>query len=162
MLDGRTFLRTGATSLGFLKEATFAAEVRVDGSGTYRRLFDFQPSGDPGTDGVLVDLTPSNQLRFIGSNQNVTTNAAVPTGRYVDLVVVMADSGELTVYVDGVRAGGAQVPDVGINGCATRELRFGADQGGGQRLTGAVDRVAIIPAALPATEIRDWRTRAFG
>jgi alpha-L-fucosidase 2 len=162
VLDGQTFMRTGATSLGFLKEATFAAEVRVDGSGSYRRLFDFQPSGDPGTDGVLIDLTPSNQVRFIGSNQGVTTNATVPTGRYVDLVVVMADSGELTVYIDGVRAGGAQVPDAGINGCATRELRFAADQGGGQRLTGAVDRAAIIPDALSESEVPDWRTRAFG
>lgn len=162
VLDGQTFLRTAPTSLGFLREATFAAEVKVDGSGSYRRLFDFQPSGDPGTDGVLIDLTPSNQVRFIGSDQNVTTSATVPTGRYVDLVVVMADTGELTVYVDGVRAGGGQVPDAGINGCATRELRFAADQGGGQRLTGAVDRAAIIPDALSDTEVRDWRSRAFG
>jgi alpha-L-fucosidase 2 len=162
VLDGQTFLRTGATTLGFLREATFAAEVKVDGSGSYRRLFDFQPSGDPGRDGVLIDLTPSNQVRFVGSNLNVTTNATVPTGRYVDLVVVMADSGELTVYVDGVRAGGAQVPDAGVDGCATRELRFAADQGGGQRLVGAVDRAAIIPDALSETEVRDWRARVFG
>ncbi len=46
VLDGQTFLRTAPTSLGFLEEATFAAEVRVDGSGSYRRLFDFQPGGD--------------------------------------------------------------------------------------------------------------------
>jgi alpha-L-fucosidase 2 len=162
VLDGQTYLRTAPTSLGFLREATFAAEVKVDGAGSYRRLFDFQPSGDPGTDGVLIDLTPDNHVRFIGSNQGVTTSAVVPTGRYIDLVVVMADSGELTVYVDGVKAGGAQVPDAGINGCATRELRFAADQGGGQRLTGAVDRAAIIPDALPETEVRDWRTRVFG
>ena len=162
VLDGQTFLRTAPTSLGFLREATFAAEVKVDGSGSYRRLFDFQPSGDPGTDGVLIDLTPSNQVRFIGSNQNVTTTATVPTGRYVDLVIVMTDGGELSVYVDGELAGGGQVPDAGINGCATRELRFAADQGGGQRLTGAVDRAAIIPDALSETEIRDWRTRVFG
>ncbi len=101
-------------------------------------------------------------MRFIGSGQGVTTNATVPTGRYVDLVVVMADSGEITVYLDGVRAGGAQVPDGGIDGCATRQLRFAADQDGGQRLTGAVDRAAIIPDALPAEEVPGWRTRAFG
>jgi alpha-L-fucosidase 2 len=162
VLNGQNFLRTAATQLGFLREATFAAEVKVSGSGSYRRLFDFQPSGDPGTDGILIDLTPSNQVRFIGSNQNVTTNATVPTGRYVDLVVTMADSGEITVYADGNRIGGAQVPDAGINGCATRELRFAADQGGGQRLTGAVDRAAIFADALTAEEVRDWRTRAFG
>ena len=162
VLGGSTFLRTADTSLGYLKEATFATEVKVDGSGSYRRLFDFQPSGDPGTDGVLIDLTPSNQVRFIGSGQNVTTNATVPTGRYVDLVIVMADSGELTVYADGARIGGGQVPDDGINGCATRQLRFAADQGGGQRLTGAVDRAAIFADALSAEEVGTWRTRAFG
>ena len=161
VLDGTTFLRTADTSLGFMKEATFAAEVKVDGTG-YRRLFDSQPSGNPGTDGILIDLTPSNQVRFIGSGQNVTTNAVVPTGRYVDLVIVMADSGELTVYVDGVRAGGGQVSDTGITGCATRQLRFAADQGGGQRLTGAVDRAAVFADALSAEEVPGWRTRAFG
>ncbi|MFI7680791.1 glycosyl hydrolase family 95 catalytic domain-containing protein [Actinophytocola sp. NPDC049390] len=161
VLGGSTFLRTADTSLGFLKEATFAAEVKVDGAGSYRRLFDFQPSGDPGTDGVLIDLTPSNQVRFIGSGQNVTTNAVVPTGRYVDLVVVMADSGELTVYADGTRIGGGRVPDDGINGCATRQLRFAADQNGGQRLTGAVDRAAILPEALTQEEIPTWHTKAF-
>jgi len=161
VLNG-AFLRTAPTTLGFLREATFAAEVRVDGSGSYRRLFDFQPGGNPGTDGVLIDLTPSNQVRFIGSNQNVTTDAVVPTGRYVDLVVVMADSGELTVYADGARLGGGQVPDAGVNGCATRQLRFAADQDGGQRLTGAVDRAAIFADALSETEVRTWRDRAFG
>ena len=42
------FLRTAPTSLGFLPEATFAAEVKVTTAGSYRRLFDFQPVGDPG------------------------------------------------------------------------------------------------------------------
>jgi alpha-L-fucosidase 2 len=133
----------------------------VAGSG-YRRLFDFQPGGNPGTDGVLIDLTPSNNVRFIGSNQNVTTNAVVPTGRYVDLVITMADNGQIDVYIDGVRAGGANVPDAGINGCATRQLRFAVDQDGGQRLTGSVDRAAIFAKALTAAEVPTWRTRAFG
>ncbi|MFE2752046.1 glycoside hydrolase N-terminal domain-containing protein [Actinosynnema sp. NPDC059335] len=161
VLDGQTYLRTQPLTLGFLKEATFAAEVKVGGAG-YRRLFDFQPGGNPGTDGVLIDLTPSNNVRFIGANQNVTTDAVVPTGRYVDLVVVMGKGGEIDVYVDGVRAGGARVSGAGINGCATRQLRFAADQDGGQRLTGAVDRAAVIPAALSADQVGSWRTRAFG
>ena len=97
-LGGSQFLRTAPTSLGFLPEATFAAEVKVTTAGSYRRLFDFQPVGDPGTDGVLVDLTPSNQVRFIGSGAGVTTSATVPTGRFVDLVVTMADDGEIAVY----------------------------------------------------------------
>ncbi|MCT2583767.1 glycosyl hydrolase family 95 catalytic domain-containing protein [Actinophytocola gossypii] len=161
VLDGGTYLGTEPTSLGFLREATFAAEVKASGSG-YRRLFDWQPSGDPGTDGVLIDLTPSNQLRFIGSGTNVTTGAVVPADRWTDVAVTMTDAGELTVYLDGAQAATAAVPADGINGCATRELRFGADQGGGQRLTGAVDRATILPVALSAAEIPNWRTHAFG
>ncbi|HEY0453263.1 glycosyl hydrolase family 95 catalytic domain-containing protein [Actinophytocola sp.] len=161
VLDGQSYLRTAPTTLGFLRQATFATEVKVSGSG-YRRLFDWQLSGDPGTDGVLIDLTPSNQVRFIGSGTGTTTSAVVPAGRWVDVVVTMTDAGELTVYLDGVRAATATVPDDGINGCANRELRFGADQGGGQRLTGAVDRTAILPVALSAAEVPNWRAHAFG
>ncbi|AVT38465.1 glycoside hydrolase N-terminal domain-containing protein [Plantactinospora sp. BB1] len=162
VLDGNRFLRTAPTTLGYLERATFAAEVKVTTSGSYRRLFDFQPGGDPGTDGILIDLTPGNQLRFIGSGTGVTSNATVPTGRYVDLVVTMDDDGNIVVYLDGQQAGTAKVPDGGIVGCATRELRFGADQDGGQRLTGEVDRIAILPEALPADQVSSWQARAFG
>jgi alpha-L-fucosidase 2 len=162
VLDGDRFLRTAPTTLGFVETATFAAEVKVTTSGGYRRLFDFQRSGDPGTDGVLIDLTPSNQVRFIGSGTGVTTNATVPVGRYVDLVITMDDDGNIVVYLDGQQAGTAKVPDGGIVGCATRQLRFGADQDGGQRLTGEVDRMAILPVALPADQVGTWQARAFG
>jgi alpha-L-fucosidase 2 len=64
--------------------------------------------------------------------------------------------------LDGVAAATSTVPDDGINGCATRELRFGADQAGGQRLAGAVDQAAILPEALPASEVPNWRAHAFG
>jgi alpha-L-fucosidase 2 len=161
-LDGNRFLRTAPTSLGFLPEATFAAEVKVTTSGSYRRLFDFQPVGDPGTDGILIDVTPSNNVRFIGSGQGVTTDATVPTGRFVDLVVTMTDDGEIAVYVDGQRAGRARVPDGGIVGCATRELRFAANQNGTERLTGEVDRVAIFARALAEDDVRRWQSLAFG
>ncbi|WP_422769858.1 glycosyl hydrolase family 95 catalytic domain-containing protein [Plantactinospora sp. WMMC1484] len=162
VLDGNRFLRTAPTSLGYLETATFAAEVRVTTSGSYRRLFDFQPGGDPGTDGILIDLTPGNQLRFIGAGTGVTSDATIPVGRWVDLVVTMDDDGSIVVYLDGQRAGTAKVPDGGIVGCATRELRFGADQDGGQRLTGEVDRMAILPEALPADQVGTWQARVFG
>ena len=100
-------------------------------------------------------------MRFIGSGADVTTNATVPTGRYVDLVVTMADDGEIAVYVDGQRAGGATVPDGGIAGCATRELRFAANQNGGERLTGEVDRIAIFARALPEADVGRWQSLAF-
>jgi len=160
VLDGNRFLRTAPTTLGYLPQATFAAEVKATTSGSYRRLFDSQVSGDPGTDGVLIDLTPSNQIRFIGAGQGVTTAAIVPVGRYVDVVVTL-DEGDLTVYLDGQVAATAQVGP-SIFGCNSRELRFAADQDGGQRLTGEVDRMAIFPRALSATDVGRWQTLAFG
>ncbi|WP_326558941.1 glycosyl hydrolase family 95 catalytic domain-containing protein [Micromonospora sp. NBC_01796] len=161
-LNGQRYLRTTPTTLGYLNTATFAAEVKVTTTGSYRRLFDSQPGGNPGTDGILIDLTPSNQVRFIGAGNGVTTTATLPTGRFLDLVITMADDGAITVYVDGQVAGTAKVPDGGIIGCATRELRFAADQDGGQRLTGELDRVAIFPTALPADQVVGWQARAFG
>ncbi|MER6947462.1 glycoside hydrolase N-terminal domain-containing protein [Nonomuraea sp. NPDC000554] len=161
VLNGATYLKTAPTTLGFLREATFAAEVKVGTTGGYRRLFDSQRSGDPGTEGVLIDLTPSNNVRFIGGGLNITTDAVLPTSRYLDVVVTMQRDGTVTVYVDGQRAGGGRVTADGIVGCAARPLQFGADQGGGQRLTGAVDRMAIFARSLTAAEVGTWQSLAF-
>ncbi|MEV0631026.1 glycosyl hydrolase family 95 catalytic domain-containing protein [Nonomuraea wenchangensis] len=159
VLDGNTYLTTGATSLGLVREATFAAEVKIGGSG-YRRLFDSQPSGDPGTDGVLIDVTPGNTLRFIGAGANVGLNTTLPTGRWIDLVVTLERTGGITVYVDGERKATGQATSDGITGCTARPLRFGADQGGGQRLTGGVDRAAVLARALTPEEVKTWRDLA--
>ncbi|GIH26587.1 hypothetical protein Aph01nite_48970 [Acrocarpospora phusangensis] len=158
-LTGNTYMVTGNTLLGYLPEATFAAEVKIGGSG-YRRLFDSQPSGNPGNDGVLIDVTPSNQLRFIGAGAGVTLNTTLPTGRWVDVVVTLDRTGLVTAYWDGVQRATAQVTSDGITGCTSRSLRFAADQGGGQRMTGAVDRAVIIAKKLSADEIRTWKVSA--
>ncbi|MDP4503600.1 LamG-like jellyroll fold domain-containing protein [Nonomuraea turcica] len=160
VLDGTTYLTTADTTLGLVREATFAAEVKIAGSG-YRRLFDSQRSGDPGTDGVLLDVTPSNTLRFIGAGVNVTLNTTLPTGRWIDLVVTLDRGGALTAYVNGERKATGQATSDGITGCTSRPLRFGADQGGGQRLSGGLDRAAIIARTLTADEVKNWRQLAF-
>ncbi|MCG5219719.1 glycosyl hydrolase family 95 catalytic domain-containing protein [Streptosporangium soli] len=160
VLDGSTYLTTGNTTLGLLPEATFATEVKIAGTG-YRRLFDSQPSGNPGTDGVLIDVTPSNTLRFIGAGAGVTVNYTLPTGRWIDLVVTLDRGGTITVYVDGEQKATGQATSDGITGCTSKPLRFGADQGGGQRLTGSVDRAAIFAKRLTAEEVRNWRELAF-
>ncbi|WP_187414241.1 glycosyl hydrolase family 95 catalytic domain-containing protein [Nonomuraea sp. PA05] len=159
-LDGNTYLTTADTALGVVREATFAAEVKIAGSG-YRRLFDSQPSGDPGTDGVLIDVTPAGKVRFIGAGANVTLNATLPAGRWIDLVVTLDRAGGLALYVDGERLATGQVTADGITGCTARPLRFGADQGGGQRLTGGVDRAAVLARTLTAEEVRTWKELAF-
>ncbi|WP_066368138.1 glycosyl hydrolase family 95 catalytic domain-containing protein [Herbidospora mongoliensis] len=161
ILSGQNYVRTEQpTTLGFLREATFAAEVKIAGTG-YRRLFDSQPSGNPGTDGILIDVTPESRLRVIGAGNGVTTNATLPTGRYIDLVVTINRNGAIDVYVDGVRAGGGNTGSSGIYGCNTRPLFFAANQGGNERMTGAVDRMAVLPYALPANQVSTWQDIAF-
>jgi hypothetical protein len=161
-LDDGRFLRTAQTTLGFLREATFAAEVKVNPTGGYRRLWDWKIPGGGDGDGLLIDLTPAGQVRVITSGRGVTTNAVPPTGRFVDLVVTAGRDGKLNVYVDGARIGGGDLPDLGINGCAAAELRFGADQDGGQRISAELDRTAIFPTVLPAADIGRWQALAFG
>jgi alpha-L-fucosidase 2 len=64
----------------------------------------------------------------------------------------MSRDGAVTVYAGGARAGGASAPADGIFGDATRPRRFAADQGGGQRLSGAVDRTAAEAATWQPSE----------
>jgi hypothetical protein len=160
-IDAGRFLRTGQTTLGFLREATFAAEVKVNPTGGFRRLWDWKIRGGGDGDGFLIDLTPSGNVRFIASGRNVTTDAVPATGRFVDLVVTAGGDGKINVYADGTRIGGADLPDLGINGCAPAELRFGADQDGGQRISAELDRSAIFPRVLPAADIARWQQLAF-
>lgn len=161
-LDGGRFLHTAQTTLGFLHEATFATEIKVNPTTGYRRLWDWKiPDGGDG-DGLVVDLTPAGQVRVITSGRNVTTDAVVPTGRFVDLVVTAGRDGKINVYVDGTRIGGGDLTDLGVNGCAAAELRFGADQAGGQSISAEVDRTAIFPSALSAADIGRWQDLAFG
>ena len=159
--DGPTLTLTGSNfvqsqqvaELGPLSAATFAAEVRVDNSGTYRRLFDDIPIGGEAV-GFLVDLDPANQVRFIGGGSYVQTTAVVPTGQFVKLVVTLGTDGQLTVYINGAQAWtGSTGVTSGLNGCANLKLQFGADQAGGSDLVGAVGEMRIWPEALTRSEV---------
>ena len=160
-IDGGRYLRTAPTTLGFLREATFAAEVKINAGTSYRRLWDWKtPSGGDG-DGFLIDLTPAGAIRVITSGVNVTATATPPTGRFISLVITAGRDGAVDVYVDGTRIGGGTINNLGINGCAAAELRFGADQGGGQRISAELDRTAVFTKALPAADIARWQQLAF-
>lgn len=160
-VTGTRYLRSPNTTLGFLREATWAAEVKIDATGGYRRLWDWKtPSGGDDV-GFLIDLTPSGQVRIITSGRGVTTDAVLPTGRFIDLVITAGRDGQIHVYVDGARIGGGSLPDLGINGCAAAELRFGADQGGGQRISAELDRTAMFTKVLSAADRARWQSLAF-
>jgi hypothetical protein len=160
-ISGPRFLRTPPTTLGFLREATWAADIRIDAGTSYRRIWDWKTAGGGDDVGFLIDLTPTGQVRIITSGRGITTDAVPPTGRFINLVITAGRDGNLDVYVDGARIGGGSLPDLGINGCEPAELRFGADQGGGQRISAELDRTAMFTKALSADERARWQALAF-
>jgi hypothetical protein len=154
VLGGGTHMRSGAkVNLGPLTALTVQAQVRADSSGTYRRLVDAIPVGEDPSTGFLIDLTPTNNVRFIGAGAAVTTGAVVPTGSMVDLAVTLASDGTLTVYKNGVSAWSGHVDSTTLAGCGDLPVRVGADQNGGSALTGAVGRVRIWGDALSSGQI---------
>ena len=160
-ITGTRYLRSAPTVMGYLREATWAAEIKIDPASTYRRIWDWKtPSGGDAV-GFLIDLTPSGQIRIITSGTGLTTNAVPPTGRFINLVITANRDGNVDVYVDGARIGGGAFPSLGIDGCAAAELRVGADQGGGQRISAEVDRTAMFPTALGAADRARWQALAF-
>lgn len=152
VLDGARYVRSHAqANLGRLAAATFYTQVRVSGSGRYRRLWDQIPIGT--ASGFLVDLTPDNRVRFIGGGVVRVTGAVVPSGRFVKLAVTRATDGTLAVYLDGAVAWTGNVGTAPIDGCGGLPLQFGADQNGASRLVGDVDDMRIWGRALSAQEV---------
>lgn len=150
VLDGQRYIRSAEdVTLGRLEEATFEAQVRVRSSAGYRRLFDYIPIGNGGTEGFLVDLAPGNAVRFIGGGVLTQTDLVVPSDRFVHLAVTVAD-GEVRVYLDGQLGWQGDV-GVGTFGCFTGALQFGADQAGGSRFIGEVGDVRVWSERRPPT-----------
>ncbi|GAA1960353.1 glycosyl hydrolase family 95 catalytic domain-containing protein [Agromyces allii] len=149
-------------SLGYLEESTFAAEFKIDpGQSGHRRLFDHRAANSD-SDGILIDLTPSNNVRIITAGTGTTTTAVVPTGRWFSLAVTFTTGGLITVYVDGSQAATATISGYqAANACTSRTLHIGANRDGGERQSGGVDRLAIFGRALTAAEVGGWQALAF-
>lgn len=149
-------------SLGYLEESTFAGEFRIDpGQASYRRLFDHR-SASSDSDGIMIDTTPTDNVRVITAGTGTTTSAVVPTGRWFELVVTLSSGGVITVYVDGTQAATATIGGYqAANACTARTLHVGANRDGGERQSGGADRLAIFGRALTAMEVGRWQELAF-
>ena len=156
------YLRTPTTTLGYLREATWAAEIKINAASSYRRIWDWKTGSGGDNVGFLIDLTPSGQVRTIIAGSGVTTNAVPATGRFINLVITIGRDGAINVYQDGTRIGGGSYSSTfAIDGCAPAEIRIGADQGGGQRISAELDRTAMFTKALSETTARAgsrWRS----
>jgi hypothetical protein len=152
------YLTAGPSTMGYLKEATFAAEVKPTATSGYRRIWDWKTGSGGDADGVIVDLTPSNQLRLITAGNNTTFSTVLPADQWANVVVTATAGGIVEVYLNGSRVAGTTLSTPGIDGCLGGTLRLGADQGGGQKFTGEIDRAAIFARALSAAEVTGWQT----
>jgi hypothetical protein len=161
VISGGGYLSAGTTTLGYLREATLATELKITAGTTYRRIWDWKTASGGDGDGIIIDLTPSRTLRVITGGQNFTINSQIPTGAWINLVVTIATNGTINVYVNGSRVGGATLAAPGVNGCAGGQLHIGADQTGGQAISTEVDRAAIFTRALSTAEIANWQKLAF-
>jgi len=149
-------------ALGYLEQSTFAAELKIDpGQSGHRRLFDHRAANSD-SDGILIDLTPSNNVRTITAGVGTTTTAVVPTGRWFELVVSFSTAGRITVYIDGAQAATATISGYqAANACTSRTLHIGANRDGGERQAGGVDRFAIFARELTPAEVGQWKQLAF-
>ena len=66
-ITGTRYLRTPATTLGYLREATWAAEIKINAGTTYRRIWDWKTASGGDGVGFLIDLTPTGPVRVITS-----------------------------------------------------------------------------------------------
>lgn len=152
------YLTAGSTTMGYLKEATFAAEVKPTAANGYRRIWDWKTGSGGDDDGVILDLTPSNQLRLITAGKNTSFSTVLAADQWANVVVTVTVDGIVDVYLNGSRVAGTTLSTPGVDGCQGGTLRIGADQGGGQKLTGEIDRAAIFARALSAGEVAGWQT----
>ena len=148
--------------LGYLEESTFAGEFKIDpGQSGHRRLIDHRAANSD-SDGILIDLTPSNNVRIITAGVGTTTTAVVPTGRWVDLVVSFSTAGAIKVYIDGTQAAAASIGGYqAANACTSRTLHLGANRDGTERQSGGVDRFAIFGRELTPADVAQWQELAF-
>ena len=162
-IAGNAYVRsTPEDEIGWLYESTWAVEFKTDPARTgYSRIFDIRPVGtDADAIGLVIDITAGNTLRIITAGQNSGINIPISANTWHNLVVTYAESGVVTVHLNGQLRETVSFPEGGINGCGDSRVRVGANNGGGERFVGWLDRVAVFPYALTPAEIADWQNVA--
>ncbi len=116
------------------------------------RLLDRHQSGTD--DGYLLDTFPGNSLRMITANGAVSFAAGLTGDRWWHVVGVYDSAARIQkLYVDGREVAAKTTGDFPKMVMRDLPLRLGANQAGGERLTGAMARAAIYGRALSAAEI---------
>lgn len=127
---------------------TFGDEVCADlwvyptTSGSYRRLVDKITPG--GHDGFLLDLNPTNNVRWIVGWYGITSpGTGLTVNQWSHVEATYTRNGTLAIYINGVLSTSAAVSNDPVPNNSALSLLLGADQSGGSRLTGRLDDVKI-------------------
>ncbi|MEX2186528.1 MAG: lamin tail domain-containing protein [Pirellulales bacterium] len=141
---------------------TVEAWVQPDAAGTFQWIVSKDSNNNGSTPGLdyLLGINPAGQFRFV--TQGLANDAVAPTASTFDgsrwyHVVGVQDPATATVrlYVDGQLAATAPLSTTGVTSPADLKIGDRSAGGGGQKLDGRVDEVAIYGRALSASDVQD-------
>lgn len=149
-LDGSTYVNVpdSASLDSIVTELVIDVWVYPTTSGSYRRLVDKITAG--GADGFLLDLTPSNNARFIVGSQLYSTTDTIPASQWSHLKGTYKKNDKLRIYINDVlkTEQAATNTDVPANNLS---LRLGADSTAASKFTGYLDEVIVRNSITEAT-----------
>ncbi len=136
---------------------TIAAWVKLDTTGSWRRIFDF---GAGTTTNMFLVPTSGSTIRFAittsgsGGEQRINGTAALPTGVWKH-VAVTRNGNTGTLYVDGVQVGTNTSMTLSPSslGNTTNNWLGRSQYSGDAYLDGQLDEVRIYNRALSASEV---------
>jgi GH43 family beta-xylosidase len=139
-----------------LSNFTIATWVKLDTTGTWRRIFDF---GTGTTVNMFLVPTAGSTIRFAittggsGAEQRINGTAALPTGVWKHVAVTRSGNTG-TLYVDGVQVG--QNTSLTLSPASlgtTTQNYIGRSQYADPYLDGQLDQFRIYNRALTASEV---------
>lgn len=139
----------GLTGTGYVSAGipTFGAELGIDlwvyptTSSGYRRLVDKCTVG--GQDGFVLDLNPSNDVRFIVGYSEVLSSTALVLNTWSHVEATYAQNGTIAVYINGTQVASATVGNTPVPNNGSLQVRLGADQNGTSLFSGRLDDVKV-------------------
>jgi hypothetical protein len=153
-LDGTSNVQVpDAATLDLSGPFTIDAWVNPTGIGA-ARIVDKIAAGN--TNGYLLDLTATNQLRMVAATASRTSSVTVPTGTFTHVAGVYTAStpSAFSLYVNGVMVPSTGAGTVAVIPNNAQPLRIGADSAGGNRFVGVIDEPRVWNRALTTAEIQ--------
>lgn len=141
---------------------TVEAWVQPDAAGTFQWIVSKDSNNNGTTPGLdyLLGINPTGQFRFL--TQGLANDAVAPTASTFDgsrwyhvMGVQDPATSSVRLYVDGQLTASAPLSLTGVTSPSNLVIGDRTAGGGGQKLDGRVDEVAIYGRALSASDVQD-------